>query len=249
MTPLAGQALAARSEKEQSVLKFMPEAVEIPLTVSSIFVGFSERHSRLMPSDITQLLNQIRDGEANEDQLYPLIYEELRHAAANLMRRQRRSHTLQATAVANEAYLRIAQTGFVKRAESRRHLIGTLLRCMRQVLYDHYEKRRSQKRGGDRARVPYDAVIQSVSDRSQCQFDELHAALDQLELDYPEHYEVVLLRLFYAPQPDLANDQVKCGLTVPEVAELLEVSVSTVERRWAFARARLFGMLNGETGE
>lgn len=225
----------------------MPKTPRLPFTVFSNFLEFPQSTSDhlLMSSGITLLLDQIRSGDADEAQLYPLIYEELKQAAAALMRRQRRGHTLQATAVANEAYIRIAEAGFVKHAENRRHLIGTLIKCMRQILYDHYTKRASLKRGGDRQRVPFDAVIESVTNRSRCDYGELHEALDRLEADYPEHYEVVSLRLFYTQSATEAENP-RCGLTVPEIAELLEVSVSTVERRWAFARAKLFGMLNEE---
>ena len=185
------------------------------------------------PQDITGLLRAWRDGDAAAlAALTPLVYGELRRVAAQHMRRERPDHTLQATALVHEAFLRL--TGGASPAwEDRAHFFKAAARIMRHVLVDHARARGYAKRGGGGLRISIEdgaaAVLAAERAPDLVALDE---ALDRLERLDPRQHQVVELRFFG-------------GLSVEETAEALGVSAITVKRDWRSARAWLFAELGG----
>lgn len=177
------------------------------------------------PSELTRIL---RRGEAARDELLPLVYDELKGLAANRMRGERGEHTLQATALVHEAWMRLAGNHAIEWRD-RRHFYGAAAEAMRRVLIDHARKVRSDKRGGDFERVTLGAD-EAAAELDSDDFLALDEALQQLEVEDARAAQVVRLRFF-------------AGLTMPEVALSLEVSERSAHREWAFARARLFELL------
>jgi RNA polymerase sigma factor (TIGR02999 family) len=177
--------------------------------------------------DLTALLLAVRGGDAAaRDALVPLVVGELRRMAAGLLRRERRDHTLQPTALVNEVYLRL----FGREAASvpwqdRVHFFGAAARSMRQVLVDHARAHRAAKRGGLQARATLTDVA-GVGAGGQVDVIDVDRALDRLAHLDARQAEVVELRVFI-------------GLEVEEVAEVLGVSPTTVKREWRSARAWL----------
>ena len=159
------------------------------------------------------------------------VYNELRRLAAAYMRRERPGQTLQATALVHEAYLRLADAG--TSWKDRNHFIGIAARSMRQILVDRARARGAQKRWGGMDRVSLtDALVQANEEDSMLPV--LDEALSRLEQFDPEQARIVELRYFV-------------GLTNEEAAEALQISVATLKRRWALARAWLFRELNGDS--
>jgi RNA polymerase sigma-70 factor, ECF subfamily len=158
------------------------------------------------------------------DRLLPVVHGELRRIASAYLRRERPDHTLQPTALVNEAYLRLAERGEVE-WESKTHFLAIAANVMRQILVDHARARHADKRHGDRARVELDEALVVAFERD-LDLVWLDEALDRLgDLD-ARLARVVELRFFG-------------GLTTKETAEVLEVSTATVEREWATARGWL----------
>ena len=174
---------------------------------------------------VTQLLQAgAGDGEAWSE-LLPLVYEELRAIASRRMAAERQSHTLQATALVHEAYLRLvgsADPGWQGRA----HFFGAAARAMRDVLANHLRRKGSRKRGGHMRRVGEDTAAQLSRDGPSDDVLAVEEALEEFEREYPRKAEVVTLS-FYG------------GLTTAEIAEVLSLSTRTVEREWRFAKAWL----------
>jgi RNA polymerase sigma factor (TIGR02999 family) len=182
--------------------------------------------------DLTAILSEIRAGRPDaQDRLIRAIYDELRRTAGRLMRRERPGHTLQPSALVHEALLRLRDGDALADIPNRRYLFAAAAQAMRQVLVDHARHRRTRKRGGHRVRVPLDQVLASFEEQGLEVID-LHQALDRLAQAHPRQAQVVTLRFFG-------------GLSVPEVAETLEVSDTTIESDWRFARAWLKGQLGG----
>jgi len=174
--------------------------------------------------DFADLLASWHAREPGSDEkLFACVYSELRKMAALQMRRENPGHTLQATALANEAYLRLSGGERVSDV-GQDHFCAIASRLMRQILVDHSRRRNSAKRGGGKAESLLDAFVPSVPDHSD--LVELDVALERLrELD-PREASVVELRFF-------------AGLSVPEIAATLGLSIATVERDWVAARAWL----------
>jgi RNA polymerase sigma factor (TIGR02999 family) len=184
------------------------------------------------PQDrVTQILRAGAEDENAWSQLLPLIYDELHTIAKKRMSSERPDHTLQATALVNEAYMRLV-TDQDMDWKSRRHFFGAAAEAMRRILIDHARKVRSQKRGGDRARVTL-SVAGLVDDTDPNNILALDEALSTLEREDPRAAEVARLRYY-------------TGLEVEETAKALEISPRTVMREWAYARARLFELMGGE---
>lgn len=166
----------------------------------------------------------------SDEKLFACVYSELRKMAALQMRRENSGHTLQATALAHEAYLRLSGGERVSDV-GQAHFCAIAARLMRQILVDHSRRRNSAKRNGGKTESLLDAFVPSVPD--QTDLVELDLALERLrELD-PREASVVELRFF-------------AGLSVPEIAATLGLSVATVERDWAAARAWLRRELSTE---
>ena len=181
--------------------------------------------------DVTLLLQSLSEGEDAAPALFEAVYGELRELAGSRMNRERAGHTLQATALVHEAYLRLI--GQREMAwTSRRHFFGAAAKAMERLLIDHARKVRSKKRGGENARVAM--TLSGLSDgENPDQIIELHEALEELAAEDPRAAEVARLRFFV-------------GLEVEETALALELSPRTVARDWAYARARLFELLAPE---
>ncbi len=170
---------------------------------------------------VTRLLVAWGEGDtAASEQLMPLVYDELRHLARGYLRRERPDHTLQPTALVHEAYLRLVDTTQVN-WQSRAHFYGVAARLMRRVLVDHARAHSAAKRGGRAEKISLDEAGDILRDEG-AGLVALDDALQGLAELYPRQSRVVELRFFG-------------GLTTPEIAEVLEVSDSTVERDWNFA--------------
>jgi RNA polymerase sigma factor (TIGR02999 family) len=160
-------------------------------------------------------------------QLVAQVYDELRRLAAAKLAHEPDGHTLDATALVHEAFLRL---GGDQSFASRSDFLRAAAEAMRRVLVDHARAKRADKRGGDRQRVDLPDVPGSVEDSNVIALDEALAELAAVE---PEAAELVQLRYF-------------AGLTVPQAAEALGISPRTADRTWAYARAWLFRRISGE---
>jgi RNA polymerase sigma factor (TIGR02999 family) len=186
------------------------------------------------PDDPSALLRELRDGrEGAADRLIAAVYDELRRIAGGLMRHERPGHTLQPSAFVHEAVLRLIGGDVLSDLADRHYLFLAASRAMRQVLVDHARKRRTAKRSPGATRLTLDDALAFLEEQSVDVAD-LHEALEQLAAEYPRQAQVVDLRFFG-------------GRTVPECAELLDVSDTTVETDWRFARTWLKGRI-GEDG-
>lgn len=176
-------------------------------------------------SDITALLVAHASGDAKAmDELLPLVYDELRQIAHRRMLRERPDHTLGATALVHEAYLELVDLDRID-WQDRQHFFAIASRVMRNVLVDYATRKRAQKRGGDRQRVPlrHDDPVANVN---LADILTVHSALDRLADIDERQVRVVECRFFG-------------GLTIEETAEALDVSPATVGRDWSMARAWL----------
>ena len=184
--------------------------------------------------DVTELLLEWRQGDRGAlDRLTSLVYDELRRLAHRYMRAERGGHTLETTALVNEAYLRLANQRRVE-WEDRAHFFAVTAEVMRHVLIDHARRRRYAKRGGTDARqVPLEEAHAMTSERA-AELLALDEALEKLAQLDPRKARVVELRYFG-------------GLSLEETAATLEISVMTVRRDWRAARAWLYkAMMNEE---
>jgi len=180
---------------------------------------------------ITNLLIDWSKGdELALEQLMPLVYDELRQMARRYMRGQPAGHTLQATELIHEAYLKIARSGD-QNWENRAHFFGVAARAMRQILVDYARSKGSQKRGGWQERVTLADDVATTKNSSK-EIVALDDALKVLEQIDARRSRVVELKFFG-------------GLTVEEIAEVLKVSPETVNRDWRFARTWLLRELAG----
>jgi RNA polymerase sigma factor (TIGR02999 family) len=178
------------------------------------------------------LLERARGGdEPAVGELVPLVYAELRRIAASCLRRERPGHTLQATALVHEAYLRLLKDHDLS-FQNRAHFLGIAARAMRQILVEHARARDAEKRGGERHRITLDEAIAATGGQ-EVDVLAIHEALERLAVLDAQHARLVELRFFG-------------GLTNEEAAEALGVSVATIKRTWAAARAWLFRELTAE---
>lgn len=185
------------------------------------------------PGAVTELLRAWSDGDdAALEQLIPLMEAELRRLARGYMGRERQGHTLQTTALVNEAFLRLTDARQI-RWQDRAHFLGISARLMRRVLVDYARRRGFHKRGGGAQRVTLDEAVMPAADPA---FDvvALDRALEALEKSDPRKSRTVELRFFG-------------GLSVEETAEVLKVSTDTVKRDWRLAKLWLLRELEGET--
>ncbi len=177
------------------------------------------------PGGITQLLLRWSEGDSSaREKLMPLVYEELRRLAAKYLRRERLNHTLQPTALVNEAYLRLIDQQKVE-WQNRAQFFGLAAKLMRNILVDHARSHQAAKRGGEQYSVSLSRADQ-VSAASVVDLVALHETLERLTTHDPQKSNIVELRFFG-------------GLTIEETAEVLDISHATVERDWKMARAWL----------
>ena len=175
--------------------------------------------------EITQLLITWSKGDKTAlDQLVPLVYPELRRLARIHMRRENPGHTLQTSALINEAYLRLADQQGVN-WEDRAHFFAVAARVMRHILVDHARTRNYAKRGGGAPRLPLDEA-KALTEQKAAQLVALDDALNDLAALDPRRGQIIELRFFG-------------GLSLDETAEVMKVSPSTVQREWRAAKAWL----------
>ncbi len=186
-------------------------------------------------AQVTQLLELAGSGDsrANEE-LLPLVYDELRRLARSQLKNEPTGQTLQATALVHEAYMRLVGDADV-RWENRAHFFGAAARAMRRILVDRARHRGRQKRGGDRERVELGDHAADSPTGGGTDLVALDGALARLEAEDPRKAEVVMLRYF-------------AGLSIEETASALSLSTATVKNEWAFARAWLKRELEREAG-
>jgi RNA polymerase sigma factor (TIGR02999 family) len=178
----------------------------------------SEKPAHAPPADGTE-------GPRAADELFPLIYEELRRLAASKMANEAPGQTLQPTALVHEAWLKLAGSGR-DRFEGRAHFFAAAAEAMRRILIDRARHRLRARHGGGQERVALDGA-ELAAPQSDERLLEMHEALDQLAAENPVKANVVKLRFFV-------------GLSERETADVLGVSERTVERHWAYAKAWLF---------
>ena len=179
---------------------------------------------------ITVLLTELRKGnKAAEAELIPLVYNELHRLARHYMRGEREGHTLQTSALVNEAYLRLMGEHGVD-WKNRAHFFGVSAQIMRRVLVDHARNRDAQKRGGDVQKISLENAF-VYSDEQSWQVVAVHEALNKLTEWDARQAHIVELRFFG-------------GLSVEETAEALDLSPTTVKREFQLAKAWLYGELS-----
>lgn len=178
------------------------------------------------PADVTQLLLAWNAGDrAALDHLIPIVYDELRRLARQHMRFEAPEHTLQATGLVNEVYLRLVDEKRVN-WQNRAHFFGAAAQIIRRVLVDHARARRRLKRGGSAVKVSlYDEI--GVLDGERLDIVALDKALSELAKLDPQQERIIELRFF-------------AGLSIEDTAEALNISPATVKRNWATARAWLY---------
>jgi RNA polymerase sigma-70 factor (ECF subfamily) len=185
-------------------------------------------------ADVTVLLAELAKGnEYAGSRLIPLVYDELRRLAGHYMRRERSDHTLQATALVHEAYLKLVEQRAVN-WQSRAHFFGIAAQIMRRILIDHARGHLREKRGGGQEDVPLDEALVFSPGQSD-ELLKLDESLNRLTTLDPRQGKIVELRFFG-------------GLTVEETAEVLGISPKTVKRDWTVAKAWLHGDLKPRHG-
>ncbi len=180
-------------------------------------------------SEVAELITHVTQAHAaSATELADMLYRELRRMARAYMRRERREHTLEPTALANEAYLRLVNAGDVD-WQGRAHFLGIAARTMRLVLVDHARRRDAKKRGGDRERLPLHEATVALGQPDLAILD-LDAALGELATLDERKARVVEMRFF-------------SGMQAKEIGEVLGIAAATVQDDWYAARAWLRGRL------
>lgn len=187
------------------------------------------------PENVTQLLLGWGQGDKEAlDRLVPLVYDELRRQAARYLRHERVGHTLQTSALINEAYLRLVDQKNVH-WQNRAHFFGMAAQLMRRILVDHARNKKRAKRGGSDVRVSLGEAT-ATTPAKDLDVVALDEALDRLAEIDEQQGKIVELRFF-------------SGLTVEETAEVLAISPATVKRDWSIAKAWLHREISSEFGE
>ena len=181
-------------------------------------------------SDVTRILSAIEQGDQHAaEQLLPLVYDELRKIATPKMAHEQPGQTLQATALVHEAYLRLVDGQQAQHWNSRGHFFAAAAEAMRRILVENARRRSRLKHGGGKRRVDLDSAC-AVSEAPSLDLVALDEALTRLAAQEPDKALLVKLRYF-------------AGLTMPQAAEVLDVSLATAERYWTFARSWLYAEL------
>lgn len=179
--------------------------------------------------DVTLLLKELTDGDENAPEvLLPLVYDELKRLAGGYMRNERDGHTLQATALVHEAYIRLVDwksTGWQNRA----HFFAVAAQMMRQILVDHARQNRAEKRGSGVPRLALDDAV-SFAAENDIDLFALDEALTRLEKFDERQCRIIELRFFG-------------GLTIEETSEVMKLSPATIKNEWTMARTWLYNQL------
>ena len=185
------------------------------------------------PSEITQMLIELTDGNQEVvNQILPHIYDELKRLSSSYLRRERADHTLQPTALVHEAYMKLVDQKRVQ-WQNRAHFFGIAAQVMRRILMDHARKHQADKRGGDAEKLPIEEEILVVSHDKSAELIALDDALQTLAAMDEQKAKIVELRYFG-------------GLSIEETAEVMGVSVPTINRQWRMAKAWLYSQLAAE---
>jgi RNA polymerase sigma factor (TIGR02999 family) len=180
--------------------------------------------------DVTQLLVDWRNGDPEAlDRLLPVVYDELRRLARGYLGRERSDHTLAATALVNEAFLRLIDQRKVQ-WQGRSHFFGIAAQMMRRILVDHARQHNAGKRGGAARKLALDEAL-ALSEEKDLDLVALDDALKDLAALDPRQSRIVELRFFG-------------GLDIEETAEALEISPATVKREWNMAKAWLYRQIS-----
>jgi RNA polymerase sigma factor (TIGR02999 family) len=177
-------------------------------------------------SDVTRILSAIEQGDPRAaEELLPLVYDELRKLAAQKLAQEKPGQTLQATALVHEAYLRLVNVDNAQPWNSRGHFFGAAAEAMRRILIEQARRKVTDKAGGKHRRIDLAEIEPAIPD-PQLDLLALNEALERLEKTDPRAASVVKLRFF-------------AGLTMPQVAAALDVSLATAENDWAYAKCCL----------
>ena len=177
-------------------------------------------------NEVTSILSALEQGDSRAaEQLLPLVYDELRKLAAQKLSQEKPGQTLQATALVNEAYVRLVDVDKARHWNSRGHFFTAAAEAMRHILVERARRKRSRKRGGNRARVELDVANLAAAEDSE-EVLAVDEALTDLAKTDAQAAELVKLRYFV-------------GLSIPEAAEALNISPRSADRLWAYARAWL----------
>ncbi|MCB9852605.1 MAG: sigma-70 family RNA polymerase sigma factor [Phycisphaerales bacterium] len=194
--------------------------------------GTDNQQPHIDVNDATQLLARVNDGDSTAaNALLPLVYAQLRAIAGSYFRGEPADQTLQPTALVHEAYLKLVKSP-ESDWQSRMHFCAVAATAMRQILQDRARRRRAEKRGGDAQREPLTDQLQTPANGATLDVLTLNDALEKLEKLSPRKSRIVELRFFG-------------GLTIEQVAKVLDVSHTTIENEWRVARA----WLSRELGE
>ena len=175
------------------------------------------------PTDVTLMLKRLSAGDQEAvNMLVPVLYDELRRLAAYYLRKERSDHTLQATALVHEAYVRLVDQREVE-WKNRNHFFGVAAQLMRRVLLDHARKHQAAKRGGPLPKLKLDDAV-AMCEENAAELVALDGLLTRLSTIDPRQTRVVELRFFG-------------GMSVEETAEVMNISPATVKREWAMAKA------------
>jgi RNA polymerase sigma factor (TIGR02999 family) len=185
-------------------------------------------------SEVTRILSAIEQGDPSAaEQLLPLVYDELRQLAGQMLAQEKPGQTLQSTALVHEAYLRLVDTEDPQPWNSRGHFFAAAAEAMRRILVENARRKKRHKHGGDRERVETD--LDGLTTRMTCrEILALDEALEQLGSQDPVKARLVTLRYFG-------------GMTIEQAAEVLNISRVTAHRYWTYARAWLHQKITGGT--
>jgi RNA polymerase sigma factor (TIGR02999 family) len=181
-------------------------------------------------SDVTRILSAIEQGDPHAaEQLLPLVYDELRRLAAQKLAQEKQGQTLEATALVHEAYLRLVGKAEEPHWNSRGHFFAAAAEAMRRILVESARRKSRLKRGREHPRIDLDSgcLVSAAPSLDLLALDEALSRLAEIE---PAKAELVKLRFF-------------AGLTMPEAATALDISLATAERYWTFAKSWLYAEL------
>jgi RNA polymerase sigma factor (TIGR02999 family) len=181
-------------------------------------------------SDVSHILSAIEGGDLQAaEKLLPLVYEELRRLASQRLAREAPGQSLQSSDLVHQAYLRLVGEDEQPKWDSRAHFFAAAAEAMRRILVEHARRKKRLKHGGGRSRIELEAAAVVAEGTSQ-DLEALDEALNKLAAEDPDKAELVKLRFF-------------AGLTMPEIARVLKISLATAERHWTYARTWLYAEL------
>lgn len=182
--------------------------------------------------ELAHLLRKAKGGdEAATNKLLEMLQREMIKVARGMMQSERPGHTLQATALVNEACMRLIQGNTINASENQRYLLAAANRSMQQILVEHARSRNRLKRGGKHERISLDEALDCFEAENGVQFEDLHEALGKLGKQFPRQCELIEHRYFG-------------GLSIEDASQLMNISTATAIRDWRFARAWLKNELN-----